>query len=149
MSIEPGIRFHEHYNFDDGDLVLLTSDNVKFHVHSTVLKAGSGIFRDMLELASPNAQNPSEPIYLSETSATLEIIFQFLYPVNAKIPPKPATFKGAVKLCEVATKYDMPLALAGMRSVILGAQEYYGDVSMSTYMRVNVFGMMLQMSHPW
>ena len=120
-------QFHDRYNFDDGDLILLTSDNVKFRVHSVVLKAGSGVFRDMLELARPNEQNSSEPINLSETRATLEQVFLFLYPVDETILPRPATFEGALEMCEVATKYDMPLALAGMRSVILGAKEYYGD----------------------
>ena len=64
-------QFHDRYNFDDGDLILLTSDNVKFRVHSVVLKAGSGVFRDMLELARPNEQNSSEPINLSKTRATI------------------------------------------------------------------------------
>ena len=125
-------QFHDRYNFDDGDLTLLTSDNVKFRVHSAVLKVGSGVFRDMLELARPDTQNPSEPISLSETSATLERVFQFLYPADATLL-KPATFKGAQDLCEIAIKYDMPLALSGMRLVILGTREYYIDDSIDVY----------------
>lgn len=119
-SIASSEHFHRRYNHEDGDVILSSSDKVKFRVHSFLLKANSSVFRDMLELARPS----DEAILVTEDSKTLDSLLDFVYPSDAPSLPKPATLKDAEVLVEVADKYNMPRVIASLRSIVLGGEKY-------------------------
>lgn len=113
-------RFHRRYNHEDGDVILLSSDRIKFRVHSILLKTNSSVFRDMVELASPY----NEAILVTENSKTLDSLLDFIYPSDAPSLPKPTTLKSVELLVGVADKYSMPRVIASLRSIVLGEEKY-------------------------
>lgn len=112
-------QYHHRYKHEDGDVTLLTSDGVKFRVHSFLLKTHSSVFRDMLDLA-----RPSDEVILTEDSKTLASLLDFVYPSDAPSLPKPATLRDVNILVEVADKYNMPRVIASLRSIVLGEEKY-------------------------
>ncbi|KAH9941448.1 hypothetical protein B0H21DRAFT_824447 [Amylocystis lapponica] len=73
----------------NADVVLRSSDNVEFHVHTLLLGLASGLFEDMFALPQPTA--PTGPdahpctglplIYLTEDGRTLDCLLRLCYPV--------------------------------------------------------------------
>ncbi|KAJ4468180.1 hypothetical protein J3R30DRAFT_3715111 [Lentinula aciculospora] len=89
----------------DADVVFRSSDNVDFHVHKRYLEFATGGF--------PPAETPSslgEIIRLSESSPTLEILFQFVYPQRHPCLDK-LGFEQLLKVAEAAEKYEVYGAL--------------------------------------
>jgi len=83
----------------DSDIVVCSSDNVLFHLHKRSLEVGTGAF--------PPANTPTngEIVSLSESSATLEVLFQFLYPQRYPSIDE-LDFESVMLLAEVAEKYE-------------------------------------------
>ena len=97
--------------FDDirADLILQSSDEVKFRVFKPILFLTSPIFADMFSIPSPPSQIPNNEVQvvsLSEDSTTLDVALRHIYPVR---PPKaPAdTLHYASILAEFARKYQI------------------------------------------
>ncbi|KAH8116591.1 hypothetical protein DFH11DRAFT_1688101 [Phellopilus nigrolimitatus] len=120
---------HPAYAYPDGDVVLRTSDDVKFRVHSIMLKLSSGFFRQMLEVPRDPSEMPDDAIPLSEESEVVACLLDLVYPTyyasvegsdagSARLPSLP-DYDFAWALTEAADKYDMPRALAAVRAVVM------------------------------
>lgn len=110
---------HADYQDTDADLVLLSSDEIVFRVHSFILKRASITFRDMLELSREQSERPEEPIRLNETSLVIGDLLHYIYPDSSKIPRVPAKFDHAVDLFTAMDKFQMPKAMAMLRKTIM------------------------------
>jgi hypothetical protein len=84
---------------DDSDLTLRSSDGILFKVHRRNLFAYSEAFD-----AGSSFKDTGEIVELSENSATLELLLQYIYP---KPPPnlENLSARSLVRLAEAAEKY--------------------------------------------
>ncbi|KAF9061735.1 hypothetical protein BDP27DRAFT_1234690, partial [Rhodocollybia butyracea] len=84
----------------DADVVIRSCDNVEFHLHKKNLECTTGAF--------PPAETPTENeiVQLSESSETLDILFQFVYPRSF---PSLDTmdFESLMLVAEAAEKYEV------------------------------------------
>ncbi|KAE9392501.1 hypothetical protein BT96DRAFT_1023542 [Gymnopus androsaceus JB14] len=90
----------------DADVVICSSDNVRFHLHKRNLECTTQGF--------PPADTPTngEVVVLSETAATLEILFQFIYP--RRYPDLGELESDSLFLvAEAAEKYGVSAAMYG------------------------------------
>ncbi|KIK56474.1 hypothetical protein GYMLUDRAFT_47010 [Collybiopsis luxurians FD-317 M1] len=87
-------------NHPNSDVIICSSDQVEFHLQKKYLEASSGAF--------PPAEMSTngEVVFLSESSATLEILFQFMYPRRYPSIDK-LTFPALMLLAEAAEKYEV------------------------------------------
>ncbi|KIK56472.1 hypothetical protein GYMLUDRAFT_247730 [Collybiopsis luxurians FD-317 M1] len=94
---KPSLIFPKHPN---SDVIICSSDQVEFHLQKKYLEASSGAF--------PPAEisTNGEVVFLSESSATLEILFQFMYPRHYPSIDK-LTFPALMLLAEAAEKYEV------------------------------------------
>ncbi|KAJ4473041.1 hypothetical protein J3R30DRAFT_3406823 [Lentinula aciculospora] len=91
-----------HFNAPDADVVIRSSDNVEFHLHKKNLEFSTGAF--------PPAETPvylNETVSLTESAATLDIMFQFVYPKRYPHLDK-VKFEALMLLAEAAEKYEHP-----------------------------------------
>jgi len=109
----PPSGFHPSYSASDADIVLSSSDNVLFGVHSIILKHASGVFNDMLSMARDVTEKSSDPIYLSEDGVILKALLDISYPCPGLPDDSPLDFLHELAL--VARKYDMPGAMNCIR----------------------------------
>ena len=107
-------NFHPRHNHADGDLILSSSDNVLFRVHSVVLKLVSGFFKQMLEIPRVASENPNEPIPVSEDGKTIGLLLDSVYP-HYDGTDSVRTYEEAWAVTRAAEKYDMPSALETLR----------------------------------
>ncbi|KAJ3904782.1 hypothetical protein F5879DRAFT_800987 [Lentinula edodes] len=88
-------------NAPDADVVVRSSDNVEFRLHKKNLECTTGAF--------PPAGTPvhiDEIVRLTESAATLEILFQFIHP--RRIPSlESLDFDSLLPLAEAAEKYEV------------------------------------------
>lgn len=71
----------EFLSFPDGDVVLVSNDDVEFRVDSLILRRASPLFTDMLmppQWQTPNT--PSKPVILDETGIILDSLLRLIYP---------------------------------------------------------------------
>ncbi|KAF8310316.1 hypothetical protein DL93DRAFT_2230405 [Clavulina sp. PMI_390] len=73
-----------YITFPDGDAVLRSSDGVDFRLDRIILLRSSPVFATMFSLPTPLGSVLPEPIYLSEPSSILDIIFRSIYPPNSE-----------------------------------------------------------------
>ena len=116
--------FHTVYNYEDGDIQLLSSDNVHFRIHSIVLKLASGVFRQMLEVLGTQK---SEVIPLNESSHDFSELLDFVYPKVVEDDsgyhlPGLTNHKTLWDITCAADKYDMPHVLATIRSIVMNTE---------------------------
>ncbi|OCH91520.1 hypothetical protein OBBRIDRAFT_523082 [Obba rivulosa] len=112
------------FNKCTADVILASSDNVAFRVHSQILSEASGFFEDVFSVPKPSLSrqlHPSvdtsdntQPLYdglsllhVSEDSQTLEHLLRFCYPMQ---DPSLPTVEELDLVLEAAIKYDMPEA---------------------------------------
>ena len=107
MSIPPKLA-NAPFNGPRGDLVLCSSDGVKFFVFKIVLSLASSVFDDMFTLPLPAAsQNSSDepPIaQLPEDAETLDMALRYFYPIPS---PEIVTLRDARILMEFERKYQV------------------------------------------
>lgn len=90
----------------DADITFLSSDNVYFRLHRINLDTHSEGFSPPSSTLSP----VREAVPLTETSAVLELLFQFMYPqVQPDLDTVP--FETLAGLAEAAEKYQVYAAL--------------------------------------
>ncbi|KAF7304128.1 hypothetical protein MIND_00644400 [Mycena indigotica] len=101
----------EIFNDPSADVILISSDQVEFHLHRVVLGLVSPIFRTMFTLPQPQAPDAHvkalPKVRMSESSAVLEHMLALWYP---GVPPPTTTMTLAeleVVLELVILKYDM------------------------------------------
>jgi len=86
--------------FPDADLVIQSSDGVRFHIHSKYLENTSGGF------APSEFPVKDEVITLPETAETLELMFQFVYPRRQPVLAS-LSFGTLAALAEASEKYEI------------------------------------------
>lgn len=87
-------------NAPDADVVMRSFDNVDFRLHKKNLERHSGGFPPADTRADPN-----EVVQLTESSETLEILFQFIYPNKPSL--NGVRFELLMLLAEAAEKYEV------------------------------------------
>ncbi|KAF7799499.1 hypothetical protein EIP86_010734 [Pleurotus ostreatoroseus] len=102
------------------DVILRTTDGLKFYVHTLLLSQGSPFFRSMFRLPQPQTStdnNPDEPpvIDVQEPSETWNLILQLLYPVA---DPLFRTLEQVKPVLEAAQKYQFDSIIANMQHVL-------------------------------
>lgn len=88
-------------NAADADIVVRSSDNTNFHLHKRNLEFATGAFPP-----ADTVVNINETIQLSESAATLEILFQFIYPRRFPSLEK-LEFEPLMLLAEAGQKYEV------------------------------------------
>lgn len=107
------------FNAEDADFHLKSDDGVVFAVHRCILAMASDVFRTMLSVPQPKTpcSEPNLPcVKLSESASTLEILFQFVYPMKS---PSYLNFDQYAKVLEAATKYEIEGAVDALRVLLL------------------------------
>ena len=91
----------------DSDITIRSSDGVLFKVHRTNLARHSDGFpaEDMV------IPSKDEVVDLTETSETLELLFQYTYPSQAKPPVASLPTSEFYSLAEAAEKYGVSSAI--------------------------------------
>lgn len=101
--------FTPSVSFDDGDIVLRSSDGHDFCVDAIVLRRTSSFFADMLSLPQPRPQEGSNktalPIPMAETAEMLDFLLACIYPVPSR--PKILSIEQGTALLKAADKYDI------------------------------------------
>ncbi|KAJ3818752.1 hypothetical protein F5878DRAFT_356166 [Lentinula raphanica] len=101
----PVVNVNARFQSSDADVKFRSSDNVDFHIHKRNLEFATGGF--------PPSNTPSsldEIVRLSESSTTLEILFQFVYPQRHPSLDK-LGFDEVLRVAEAAEKYEVFAAL--------------------------------------
>ncbi|KAG8738720.1 hypothetical protein FRC10_006555 [Ceratobasidium sp. 414] len=96
-SSKPSFRFTPPAQ---GDITIISSDGVRFLVHSSVLGRSSSVFADMLSLGTKGEQ----AIQLSDDAESISLMLGFIYPANVL---SIRDFSPLEKVLEVAQKYDI------------------------------------------
>ncbi|KAJ7114177.1 hypothetical protein C8R43DRAFT_961418 [Mycena crocata] len=93
-------QYSKLFNSPDADVIFRSSDNVLFGIHRPNLETNTEGF------PPPEISTSDEIVSLSESSATLELLFQFIYPRRHpaldEIP-----FSDLASLAEAAEKYQV------------------------------------------
>lgn len=100
------VPYHPAYSSVDADIVLQSSDGVRFRVHTFIMRLASEFFRTMLDIPQdPYATGNGPPISMEEHSSTIEAMLDIIYPNRAV--PRISSFQMASSLLGVAEKYDI------------------------------------------
>ncbi|KAL5512749.1 hypothetical protein ACEPAG_3015 [Sanghuangporus baumii] len=124
--------------FDDprGDIILRTSDNVDFRVFRIILDLASPVFRDMLSMPQPPLQDEgtvgTPVVSVSESSAALDIVLRFCYPI---IQPQLDCDNMSViaEVLHAATKYDIDAAIIQTRAAFRARAEASNENALAAY----------------
>ncbi|KZW03251.1 hypothetical protein EXIGLDRAFT_699160 [Exidia glandulosa HHB12029] len=105
--------YHPEFS-DEGDIVLLASDSVRFRIPTTVLRRASGFFRSMFDSAQPDHSTPSgEPSVISvdEDARTMAIILKVASGLPVEFLKAFTEITDIDRIALAADKYDIPAVL--------------------------------------
>ena len=88
-KINPTNSEPETFDISDANLIIRSSDLVKFRVHKSVLALVSPFFKDLLSLPQPSDSEIVDGlpvVQLPEGSELLDSLISMLYPVHTVIP---------------------------------------------------------------
>ncbi|KAJ7061336.1 hypothetical protein C8F01DRAFT_1057883 [Mycena amicta] len=120
-----------------GDIVLVSSDNVKFRLHKVVLGLASPIFRSMFSLPQSGGDVEEQEVQMSESGAALERMLSFWYP-GTETTIDSDNLTGLSEVLELGLlKYDMQF-LASMGKLQL--QSYVVSDPLATFAVAARFG---------
>jgi len=94
----------ERFNAPDADVTIKSIDGVQFSLHRKYLAANTGAFPPM------EIETAGEIVNLTEDAATLELLFQFIYPQRHPSLDG-APYKVVAPLAEAAEKYEVFAAM--------------------------------------
>lgn len=129
-DLDENDEFHKRYNCPDADVILLSVDDVKFRVHSVLLKACSTVLADKLtdrKHTVADSDTDSDLIQLTAHSKTLALLLDFIYPTSGATLPQPATLEKAAILADLANELGINHVLAYPRAVILAEEKYHAS----------------------
>lgn len=87
-DVKPERNFHPIYNdATTTDLVLASSDQVLFRVHSVVLSTASGVFRQMMGVQRDAEESSETPVQMDEPAEVLLALLDVFYPDRLCLPP--------------------------------------------------------------
>lgn len=105
------------FDKDSANVILRTSDNVDFYVHTAVLSLASGFFETMFSVPQPpasadapaSAQLPKVPVIdVEEDSLTIDFLLRCIYPV---VDPFCGLLDLLGRVLAAAKKYEVQVAL--------------------------------------
>jgi hypothetical protein len=102
----------------DADLIIRSSDLVKFRVHKSVLAMASPFFRDLLSLPQPSDGESVDGlpvVQLPEDAELLNCLMSMLYPVHPVIPD---SYDKVLYLLATCQKYDMIQVQSSIRAEV-------------------------------
>ncbi|KLO06530.1 hypothetical protein SCHPADRAFT_687638 [Schizopora paradoxa] len=114
-------EFHPDFS-TDGDVVLESSDGIRFRLDSAVLKAASTVFRDMFAFPRDPNEAADAPIVLTEDAIVLAFIFHCVFPTASQ--PDLQTYDDVWTVLKTAEKYDMPCVVKILRLTILSEEKF-------------------------
>jgi len=89
------------------DLIIQSSNNMQFYVHSRNLEFAAGAFPG--GSATEITFQPGEVVHLTETADVLEILFEFAYP-RRHPTMEDLSFQHLLRVTDAAEKYDFYMA---------------------------------------
>lgn len=101
-------NFHVDFSSDEGDIILKSSDNVKFCTHTFILKVASGVFRathTLPQLAGVSPEENGHVVALPEDARTINAILRLISGMEI---PALDNFDDIEKVLLTAKKWDMP-----------------------------------------
>lgn len=88
VNVKPERTFHPMYNdAETNDLVLASSDQVLFRVHSVVLSKASTVFRQMMGVERDARESSETPVQMEETAEVLHALLEVFSPDRLRFPP--------------------------------------------------------------
>ena len=102
----------------NADVILQSSDHVRFRVHKSVLATSSPFFGDMFSLPQPpsDAETDELPVVqLSEDAEVLNSLISMVYPVTPEMPP---SCYNILTLLAATEKYEMDMAQSSIRAEV-------------------------------
>lgn len=108
------------FNKPNADVILQSSNNVRFHVHTVVLSLASEFFESMFTLPQPTQKDVDTErgipvIPVTEDADTLDHLLRFCYPVDNPIIPD---VESAAAVAKAAMKYQMESAITLMTHLL-------------------------------
>ncbi|KAI0961471.1 hypothetical protein AcW1_000544 [Taiwanofungus camphoratus] len=119
MSTAMQITDNLNSDFADpsADVLLVAKDDIKFRVHSVVLKRTSGWFREMFKLPQDGNDDAAQVVlHVDETSDVLDVLLAMI--TGLPIPGL-VSIDFVERLLSAAEKYDMPGPISIIRLLIL------------------------------
>ncbi|KAJ3769307.1 hypothetical protein FB446DRAFT_748418 [Lentinula raphanica] len=103
MASDDNIILSERFRDSFARVVVCSADNVHFRLDEDNLKFNTGAF------PFPNPRtNPNTVVHLPESAATLEILFQYIYPFRYSLAlPEDLDFDTFISLADAAEKYEI------------------------------------------
>ncbi|KAF7795742.1 hypothetical protein EIP86_006909 [Pleurotus ostreatoroseus] len=98
--------------FDEGDIILVSSNHVGFKIHKIILSVASTCFGDLLSPPQPAEQTQEldvPHVAMEEDGETLDHLLRFCYPIVPK--PGIATLTEVNNVLAAATKYDLKIVI--------------------------------------
>jgi hypothetical protein len=120
-QIKPSSEAHPPLKYSDmlnADVILQSSDLVKFRVHKAVLVTSSPFFRDMFSLPQPSNDEPAGDLPIvpvPEDAAVLNSLISILYHGPPEIPK---SNDAILALLSSAEKYDMVTVQSSIRAEV-------------------------------
>ncbi|KLO10956.1 hypothetical protein SCHPADRAFT_493006 [Schizopora paradoxa] len=119
---------HPNYAAEDADVVLVSSDNVVFHVHSLMLREASTVFENMVRMPAPQdieKQPTDNTIKLDEPAFVVEFLMDSIYPRDKF--PTVSNYAEAWEIAKAADKYLLGRALTVLRGFVLQNEQLRGQ----------------------
>lgn len=120
--------YHPSYSSTDANLVITSSDGVRFRVHSLLLGMGSEIFRDMMS----QANDTGEPIVLQEKASVVKMLLDFIYPSAPFVQSMGHNFQDFWNLLIAADKYGFRKIAQEFHERALGGS-YFSDKAIEAF----------------
>ena len=104
-------------SISEADIIIQSSDSVKFRVHKLILASASQLFKDMFSLPQPPNEivDGLHVLHMSEDAELVRALITMLYPIPSEIP---VTYDRALSLLAACQKYDMPAVQSSIRAEI-------------------------------
>lgn len=110
--------YHPSYCSPDADLILLSTDSVKFRVHSLIMTMASEMrFGDMAEIIPNTKKECDNPVRMYERSDVIKAILDIIYP-NQDIP-KIDSYEFAERLLAAADKLHLRKVMSTVRGCVM------------------------------
>lgn len=118
ILVDSALQFQYPFDRPDGDVVLCSSDRVRFKAHRLLLAMASPVFDDMFSLPQPSMAgrdqrdsadpNPPPIVEVTEDSKTVRALLDTCYPFQN---PDLSSLDAVDSLLDAAVKYDVAKAL--------------------------------------
>jgi hypothetical protein len=107
----------ESLYINEADLIIQSSDFVRFCVHKSILASSSQLFKDMFSLPQPSNEIGSglPVLQMSEDAEIVRALITVLYPIPSELP---VAYDRVLSLLATSQKYDMPPVQFSIRAEV-------------------------------